>query len=303
MKASHLIKAYLIITLGLFALPASSMGGELPQQGPATATTPPASAKTTAPVAAPAQVPTTTSAPAAPPAPAPALAASPEAGGKVQETTPGTSTLALLTPQVSQGALLVISGKTDNTFDVQPGNNEVAFKVNKGGQQSEKARSVSSDGRVMTVLVPNNAQSGGVTVRKGTTEIGKLNVSIEETSLFKEGLNLLVAMFPALLFLGFLFILRKALRNDWSLAEALSESEPVALTNGTQVFPKSASRLIAFIGFFGIIIWGVGLMVPACYRFACNGEVPDMTGFTTYLLAQAGVFAPYVANKIAGALK
>lgn len=120
------------------------------------------------------------------------------------------------------------------------------------------------------------------------------------------------SMFPAILFLVFLLVVKKILQNNnWSLGDALSESEPlkdqngavVNDANGKPVFARSASRFMAFIGFFAIIVWIVGLSIPTLYRFACTGEVPDLSKVSTFLLAQAGIFAPYIANKLAAAIK
>jgi hypothetical protein len=112
-------------------------------------------------------------------------------------------------------------------------------------------------------------------------------------------------------------------KNEW-LSLALSESEPlrdkdgqliikdkdgklVAATaagaEGSPVYPRSASRLIAFIGLFSIIIWGMAVMVPALSVFARTGNFPDLGSATKFIVAQAGIFAPYIVNKVAGIFK
>ena len=141
---------------------------------------------------------------------------------------------------------------------------------------------------------------------------------------------------PAILFIVFLMVVKSYLKdNKWSLGDALSESDPakdlagsvskdkdgnpvfevlkdkdgnpvfqvLKDKDGNPVFAKSSSRLIAFIGLFGIIVWIVGLSIPTLYQFACTGKVPELSGVSTFLLAQAGVFAPYIANKLVGAVK
>ncbi len=122
----------------------------------------------------------------------------------------------------------------------------------------------------------------------------------------------LFSLIPAIMFICFLIVVKKALKDaDWSLGDALSESEvakdPTGAVlrdkDGNPVFIRSSSRLMAFIGFFGIIVWIVGLSIPTLYQFACTGKVPELNGVSTFLLAQAGVFAPYIANKLAGAVK
>ena len=127
-----------------------------------------------------------------------------------------------------------------------------------------------------------------------------------------EWFRVLVSMLPAFLFLMFLLVVKANLKgNKWSLGDALSESDLAKNPDGSvlkdkdgnPVFIRSSSRLIAFIGFFGIIVWIVGLSIPTLYQFACTGKVPNLSGVSTFLLAQAGIFAPYIANKIAGAFK
>jgi len=124
--------------------------------------------------------------------------------------------------------------------------------------------------------------------------------------------EVLISIVPASLFLMFLLVIKATLKgNRWYLGDALSESDQAKDTDGSvlkdrdgnPVFIRSSSRLIAFIGFFGIIVWIVGLSIPTLYQFACTGKVPDLSNVSKFLLAQAGIFAPYVANKIAGAFK
>jgi hypothetical protein len=127
------------------------------------------------------------------------------------------------------------------------------------------------------------------------------------------GLLWLVAAMPSFVFLAFLLKLSKGLqKSGWSLRDALSESEPVKgpngqiLTNpitGEPVYARSASRLMAFIGFFVTTIWLMGFLIPTLYHFAYDGKVPPLSDVSTFLLAQAGMFAPYIANKLSGAIK
>ena len=118
-----------------------------------------------------------------------------------------------------------------------------------------------------------------------------------------KGIIITISLIPSVLFVIFLLIVKGVLRkNNWSLAEALSESETTTGPDGTPVFARSASRFMAFIGFFAIILWIVGLSIPTLYRMMCDGEIPDLGKVSTFLLAQAGIFAPYIVNKLAGAL-
>jgi hypothetical protein len=137
-----------------------------------------------------------------------------------------------------------------------------------------------------------------------------------------------VALLPTFMFIILLIIVKGALnKSDWSIGNALSESEPLKDRNGDLikvpmrdkdgniikdknddivtniVLANSASRYIAFIGFFAIIFWLIGLSIPTLFNFACTGKVPDLNNVTSFLIAQAGVFAPYVANKLVSAAK
>jgi len=224
----------------------------------------------------------------------------------VLKTTPHLSTL---TPQITKGASLVIVSDADNTFDAS---NDIVFTLNGGSLKQEKVKDISADGRVINVLVPPKAQSGQVTIKNGANEIGKITVCVIDVIDYKSIPSLLAAASPELLFLVFLIttllILKK---NKWRLGDALSESDVlrnndgsvITNTNGDPIYPRSISRLIAFIGLFGIITWILGLSFPAIYRLSCYGEMPDLSGVSTFLLAQAGIFTPYIANKISGAIK
>jgi hypothetical protein len=223
-----------------------------------------------------------------------------------------TLTLMTLTPQVSQGSLLVISSNVNNTFDVQPGNNDVVFKIPSKGEQNTKttpAQSVTPDGRVICVKVPYNALPGEVAARNQEKVIGKVTFSITDST---RRTGLFMAIWPALLYLVSLVVVVYFLKKSkWSLAEALSENDALrdnagSIINdkdGMPIFPKSASRMLAFIGLMCIITWLIGLSVPTIFRYACTGEVHDLSGVSSFLLAQAGVFSPYIVNKIASALK
>lgn len=227
-----------------------------------------------------------------------------------------------LTPLVNRlapGDLLVITINKDNTFDPLAVNNEVAFQVSKSIQKSQKAQSVSLDGRTITVLVPSQAQSGEVSVKAKGTEVGKVTLTITDKP---QGnlVCLLMAGFPVLFFLIFLIWLGNSLGkkdSGWKLSDALSEQieqkgELLKKPTGEILTDKdnnpiyeiksvtmnSSSRLIAFIGLFVTATAILAIIVPASYRFACTGEVPDLGNFSTFILAQAGIFSPYVVNKI-----
>jgi hypothetical protein len=121
-----------------------------------------------------------------------------------------------------------------------------------------------------------------------------------------------IALIPSGMFVLLLLFMKSSLKDkNWNLGDALSESETLKDkngdilmdSNGNPIFAKSASRLIAFVGFFVIIFWLMGMSTPTLYHFACTGEVPKLNDVSTFLIAQAGVFAPYIANKLVSAIK
>lgn len=126
------------------------------------------------------------------------------------------------------------------------------------------------------------------------------------------GIAVFCAVAPAIIFLAFILVLIITLKkSNWSLADALSESETtkdpdgklLKDKDGNPVYARSSSRLLAFVGFFGIILWVVGLSIPTLYQLACTGKAPELNGVSTFILAQAGVFTPYIFNKVSGAVK
>ena len=223
--------------------------------------------------------------------------------------------------QYTPGSMLVVTSWGDDTFDKQAANNEVIFTLQNKQTRGEKAQF--SDGRTIVVKVPDQAGSGIVTFQKGGNAIGTLDLKVTTTS--RE--SWLITAFPITFLLLFLLWLGISLKKDpnWHLGEALSEqlTEKVAVLDdqGKPIFnvdkdgkkeaiyyerskfANSSSRLIAFIGLFVLATGILATLIPAVNRFALTGEVPDMANFTTYLLAQTGIFAPYVANKIVEGVK
>ena len=123
--------------------------------------------------------------------------------------------------------------------------------------------------------------------------------------------------------LSVLFIIKRALEapaSTWSLAEALSEPETVTVTaaDGTPVrengttgpvltatrLVASTSRLIAFMGLFGILLLYVGFGGVALYYFGTGQSPPaGMDEVRAFLLSGLTLFAPYLVNKFADVFK
>jgi len=217
-----------------------------------------------------------------------------------------------LTP-MTPGSTLVVTSDRD-IFDPQtPGSNIVVFPLTNKQTESVKARY--ADKRTISVLVPGKADSGLVDFRKNGVSIGTLNLTA--TSPPRD--YLLITIFPVAFFLLFLAWLAFALGRDpsWRLGEALSEhlTEKVAVWDEANkcpllndkkepvyyernIYANSSSRLIAFIGLFVLATGILAVLIPAVHRFALTGEAPDMGNFSSYILAQAGIFAPYITNKV-----
>lgn len=225
--------------------------------------------------------------------------------------------LTALVNRLAPGDQLVIGSNKDNTFDALAEKNEVVFLGPKSIPKPQKAQSVSPEGRTITVLVPLQALSGEVAVKANGVEIDKVTLTISDKPR-EYRICLWMALFPVLFFLLFLIWLGVCLHRDrkWDLSGALSEQIEQKFVlrdkDGNPVFHKtsndllyeikpiivnSSSRLIAFIGLFVIAAEILGVVVPASYRYACTGEVPDLSNFSTFILAQAPLFAPYVVNK------
>ena len=240
--------------------------------------------------------------------------------------------LTILGPQPPQGvcrdSLLFINSSKDGTFAPQAGDNEIIFQTKDNKTVSVKAESVTSDGRLIGVKVPEEAKSGPVTVKKGGVTLADLGICIKSPSGFKWNTGSTPGVVGTIVF-GLIIVIAVplALRKNGWLSQALSESEPLKDKNEMPLFsdkdgkvlnrdpqgnppagafplyPKSASRLIAFIGLLGIIIWQIVLMIPALSSLACTGTMPDLGSVGKFLVARAGIFTPYIANKITGAIK
>lgn len=76
--------------------------------------------------------------------------------------------------------------------------------------------------------------------------------------------------------------------RDWSLADLLSGADG----------KPSSSRLIAFLGSLVMIVIILGLGSTSLWVFLKTGQLPTLSGASTFLAASAGLFAPYFANQI-----
>ena len=93
---------------------------------------------------------------------------------------------------------------------------------------------------------------------------------------------------------GSMLGISKVLRHDrdWSFADAVSAADGKA----------SSSRLIAFLGFIVMITVILGIGYSSLWIFLQTGQLPSLTGATTFLAACAALFAPYMANQIGMAI-
>ena len=222
-----------------------------------------------------------------------------------------------LTP-MAPGSTLVVTSNRDIFAPQAPTSNIVVFPL--ANKQTESVKALYADARTISVLVPDKVASGLVDFRKDGVSIGTLNL----TATSPQRDYLLITIFPVAFFLFFLAWLAFALGRDpnWSLGEALSEhhTEKVAVWDEANdrpllddkkepvyyernIYANSSSRLIAFIGLFVLATGILSVLIPAVYRFALTGDVPDMGNFSSYILAQAGIFAPYITNKVMDGFK
>jgi hypothetical protein len=113
------------------------------------------------------------------------------------------------------------------------------------------------------------------------------------------------------LFIIFFSIIYQILRKEkWSLKRALSEPirgkdyEPMTMNSATDepILIESSSRLIALVGLAAILAIDLGVAVMIFYSTLVHtsGNL-NLTTIGGFLIAQAGIFAPYVANQIRSA--
>ena len=232
---------------------------------------------------------------------------------------PPKATIVALPEKISPGSLLVLSSDQDGTFDLNPGGNDLTFPLPQKNQQVVKAIAVSPDGRSLVATIPPQAQSGEIAVKNkktGQTYDLPLELRPGESS---TNLYIYWVVFPLAFYLIIICVIYLFLKHGeispgkkWTLHEALSEYIPIkkevkddqgnVLIKEVNELASSSSRLIAFMGFVSLIVWVVAVMLPFLYWFSRTGITPDLGNVSTFVLAQAGVFAPYLASKVAGAI-
>lgn len=76
--------------------------------------------------------------------------------------------------------------------------------------------------------------------------------------------------------------------RDWNLGDLMSGADG----------KPSASRMIAFLGFLVMTAIILGIGYSSLWVFLKTGQLPSLSGASTFLVACAGLFAPYFANQI-----
>jgi hypothetical protein len=76
--------------------------------------------------------------------------------------------------------------------------------------------------------------------------------------------------------------------RDWNLGDLMSGADG----------KPSASRMIAFLGFLVMTSIILGIGYSSVWAFLKTGQLPSLSGASTFLVACAGLFAPYFANQI-----
>jgi hypothetical protein len=97
---------------------------------------------------------------------------------------------------------------------------------------------------------------------------------------------------------------RSIASHQWSLGEALSEEsafQPKEIRQKSDVILfGSTSRLIALAGLLGILTTVLGIGYAMIWSLFIYGTVPDLSEARSFLYGSACLFAPYLANKVAG---
>ena len=76
--------------------------------------------------------------------------------------------------------------------------------------------------------------------------------------------------------------------RDWNLGDLMSGADG----------KPSASRMIAFLGFLVMTAIILGIGYSSLWVFLKTGQLPSLSGASTFLVACAGLFAPYFANQV-----
>ena len=120
---------------------------------------------------------------------------------------------------------------------------------------------------------------------------------------------LIVVVTYLLVFIGVSKTLKglSASGSSWSITNALSESQPVELSdnqgNKSLAYPPSSSRLIAFLGLIVIMALFLGFGGVMLWRYGSTGKLDDIGNVVNFLWVGASLFAPYMVNQASSALK
>ncbi|MBV9302408.1 MAG: hypothetical protein JOY62_02935 [Acidobacteriaceae bacterium] len=119
----------------------------------------------------------------------------------------------------------------------------------------------------------------------------------------------IVGVLVALLLFAMFWVIRRDLnkaieKGQWSLGEAISEESAyqpteIRLKSDVILF-GSTSRLIALLGLLGILTTVLGIGYAIMWGLFIHGTVPDLSEVRSFLYGSACLFAPYLANKLAG---
>lgn len=92
--------------------------------------------------------------------------------------------------------------------------------------------------------------------------------------------------------------------QNWSLAKALSEKEPILDASGktTDQYVSSSSRLIAFFGMVVLIAFYIGCAAVALFRLTNDLGFQDMDSMVKFLVSGVALFVPYSFNQIQKAI-
>ena len=132
------------------------------------------------------------------------------------------------------------------------------------------------------------------------------SVALDSPSVWAFGLaTLIVTVFLIILFTYMLHDLHKSQKaNQWSFGDALSEEsefQPKEIRQRSDlIMLASSSRLIALLGLLGILTTVLGIGYAVMWNLFVYGTVPDLSEVRSFLYGSACLFAPYLANKLAG---
>ncbi|MDR3585546.1 MAG: leucine-rich repeat domain-containing protein [Desulfosporosinus sp.] len=165
-----------------------------------------------------------------------------------------------------------------------------------------------------TIGIPQGIKSIGENAFYNCTGLTAISNPQGVTSIRSMQVFWVITGITILFFAGFSFFIYKTLTQKeteiWSLKRALSEPLRgkdydvimIGTNNDVPIYMESSSRLIALVGLSAIIAISIGVAILIFYNsLVQTSKNLDLKLIGDFLIAQAGIFTPYIANQIRSA--